>query len=75
MPALVSSLDNYMLWSASVGDYTLFSPVQKETGPRLFYPFFGLAYMGKNSQIRILVLKNGVYQVKLQILRSRITAL
>ena len=46
-----------------VGDYALFSAIQQESGPRLFYPYFGLAYMGKNAQVRIVILKNYVYQV------------
>ena len=52
-----------MLSATTVGDYVLFSPIQQETGPRLFYPYFGLAYMGKNAQVRIMVLKNNAYQV------------
>ncbi len=55
--------DNYVLATNSSGSYVLFSTVQKENGPRSFYPYFGLAYMGKNALIRIAVLKNSLYQV------------
>ncbi len=58
-------LDNYVLATNTSGSYVLFSTVQKENGPRSFYPYFGLAYMGKNSLIRISVLKNSLYQVRL----------
>jgi hypothetical protein len=59
----VSISDNYFLWTNVVGDYTLFSAIQQETGPRSFYPFFGFAYMGNNAQIRVMVIKNSIYQV------------
>jgi hypothetical protein len=59
----VSVSDNYFLWTNVVGDYTLFSAIQQETGPRSFYPFFGFAYMGNNAQIRVMVIKNSIYQV------------
>ena len=35
------------------------------TGPSLYDPFFGFAYKGTNSQIRVIVLKEGVVQYDL----------
>ena len=43
----------------------LFSPIQKENGPRLFYPFFGFAYMGKLATFRVLILQNKAIQVSI----------
>lgn len=47
-----------MLSGYNAGSYVLFSSLQREYGPRLYDPFFGFAYMGKNSQIRVVLLKN-----------------
>ena len=56
-------LDNFMLSATTAGDYTLFSPLQQESGPRLLHSFFGFQYMGRNAQVRVLVLKDNAYQV------------
>ena len=52
-----SFTDNYVLSGYTAGSYVLFSSPQREHGPRLYDPFFGFAYMGKNSQIRVVLLK------------------
>ena len=40
------------------GQYALFSNVQKYTGPGLYDPFFGFAYLGSNANIRVSVVIN-----------------
>jgi len=59
------SSDNYVLGATSAGSYALFSPIQKETGPRLLDQFFGFAYSGTNATIRAVLLKNGTYLLDL----------
>lgn len=53
-------LDNYVLGATTPGTYTIFSPMQKEQGPRLLDQYFGFAYMGKGGNIRSFILKNGI---------------
>ena len=43
--------DNYVLSGLTAGQYALYSPVQTENGPRLFYSLFGFWYKGKNTKI------------------------
>ncbi len=43
--------DNYILSGLTAGQYALYSPVQTENGPRLFYSLFGFWYKGKNTRI------------------------
>ena len=57
--------DNYILSGTGPGQYMLFSPLQKENGPRLFDPFFGFAYMGKLASFRIIIFQNNVAQFDL----------
>ena len=45
-----------MLSGYSPGNYVLYSPIQKENGPRLFQPMFGFYYSGLNTNIQVTVL-------------------
>ena len=58
--------DNYVLAGTAVGKYALFSPVQKNKGPKLLDPYFGFAYKGKSSNFRVLILQNNVQGPKIQ---------
>ena len=52
----LNCLSNKFTTSAnSSGSYTLQSAIQKIQRPRLFHPFFGLAYKGSNSAINITI--------------------
>ena len=61
----LSILENYILYANTPGYYMLFSPVQKENGPRLFDPYFGFMYRGLSSSFRVLVLQNSVLKLEL----------
>ncbi len=43
-----------MLSGKSVGEYALFSPIQKDVELKIFDLFFGFAFKGKNSKVRVI---------------------
>ena len=45
-----------MLSAYEPGNYILYSPLQKENGPRLFQPSFGFRYRGVNTYIHVYIL-------------------
>ncbi len=45
-----------MLSGYNPGNYVLYSPMQKENGPRLFQPMFGFYYRGLSTNIQVSVL-------------------
>ncbi len=49
------SLDNFVLSAKTAGEYALFSPIQRDSDPKMFDPFFGFAVKGKSSKVRVIV--------------------
>ena len=50
---------NYMLSAYNPGTYLIYSPIQKENGPRLFDPYFGFSYKGTNAWIKVYIFPSG----------------
>ena len=48
-----------MLSGYNPGNYILFSPIQKENGPRLYDQYFGFQYRGSNAYISVYVTQSG----------------
>ena len=51
-----------MLKGATAGKYSLSSPIQREEGPRMFYPHFGFAYKAVNTNVKV-ILRSSAFKI------------